>query len=81
MPWPMPSAKNYGPDATMRDFRTELRSRPARRRIQQGLPTSYGPRAEPRTHIYFRTTTLQNPRVLPDVKAPAAPTLCAGYRP
>ena len=23
MPWPMPSAKNYGPDATMRDFRTE----------------------------------------------------------
>ncbi len=24
MPWPLPSAKNYGHDATMRGFRTEL---------------------------------------------------------
>ena len=23
MPWPLPSAKNYGHDATMRGFRTE----------------------------------------------------------
>ena len=44
MPWPLPSAKNYGHDATMRGYRTELRSRPARRRIQEALPTSHGPR-------------------------------------
>ena len=37
-----------GPSSEVSGFRTELRSRPARRRIQQGLPTSHGPRAEPR---------------------------------
>ena len=35
MPWPLPSAKNYGHDATMRGFRTELHASASlpRRRI------------------------------------------------
>ena len=53
MPWPLPSAKNYGHDATMRGFRTELHesasagravSAPELEVVRQGRPhRSSGP--------------------------------------